>query len=346
MGQPIDRAVVIPSSRMGVVVRVAASLLAILVIVWAASKLDWRVVWSELTLASASSMALMAAAWLVALMIRPLRLQILIRALSPEVGRGYWATWSASMIASAINSLVPMRAGDMAMMLVLRQGLGVTTARAFSAVLVDRFFDFATVIVIFIMTLAVAPTVAPWAADLTMILLIGLGVLVGGLLLLVKLRRFWQALLARALSALAPKRSERWNSQAHDLFAGFSVVDRADTLVPILGLSVGIWGVIALSYWAGIDAVWSPVSFAAAAFAVSAVALSFVVPLAPGGLGIFHAAIVLALSLFAVPAEPALAFAIVAHAFQLGSVLVLAAVAVVFRRISIRSLATTRQPSS
>ena len=46
----------------------------------------------------------------------------------------------------------------------------------------------------------------------------------------------------------------------------------------------------------------------------------------------------LALSLFEVPAEPALAFAIIVHAFQLISVLVLAGVAALWQGVSIRSL--------
>jgi uncharacterized membrane protein YbhN (UPF0104 family) len=68
--------------------------------------------------------------------------------------------------------------------------------------------------------------------------------------------------------------------------------------------------------------------------------------LAPGGFGVFHAASVLALSLFVVPVEPALAFAIIAHAFQLGSVLVLGTVALVGQGISLRSLVAIRKTSS
>jgi hypothetical protein len=49
--------------------------------------------------------------------------------------------------------------------------------------------------------------------------------------------------------------------------------------------------------------------------------------------------VILALSLYGIPVEPALAFAVVAHALQMGSALILAAVAAICQGISIKSLA-------
>jgi uncharacterized membrane protein YbhN (UPF0104 family) len=68
------------------------------------------------------------------------------------------------------------------------------------------------------------------------------------------------------------------------------------------------------------------------------VALSFIVPLGPGGLGAFEAAAVVALSVFDVPLEAAIPFAVIAHAFQLGSALLLAMLAVTTQKVDYRSL--------
>jgi uncharacterized membrane protein YbhN (UPF0104 family) len=76
---------------------------------------------------------------------------------------------------------------------------------------------------------------------------------------------------------------------------------------------------------------------------MSAVALSFVLPLGPGGLGAFEAAAVVALSVFGVPLEAAIPFAVIAHAFQLGSALLLAMLAVTTQRIDYRSLMKAAQ---
>ena len=62
-----------------------------------------------------------------------------------------------------------------------------------------------------------------------------------------------------------------------------------------------------------------------------------------GGLGAFEAAAVVALALFNVPLEAAIAFAVIAHAFQLGSALVLATLTVIMQKVDYRSLLKAAQ---
>ena len=323
-------------------VRIFLLLLFLAFIAWVSAKLDWPLIVRQLGAASLPAEAAMAAAWLTALFIRPLRLLRLLRALAPDIKQHYWHVWSADIVAMAVNSIMPMRAGDMMMAFILRQGPGIPTASVFSAVLIDRFFDFVTVVVIFVAALSVAPTVAPWASDVTITLLVALAVLIGGLGVAIRLRRFWGALFDRLLVSIAPRRSERGRILLRDLFDGLALMDKLHVVVPVVLLSIALWSATITSYWFGMSAIWPSVSFEAAAFAAAAIALSFVVPLTPGGIGVFHAAAVLALSLFGVPAEAALAFAIIAHVFQLSSVLVLATIALICQGISIRSLANLR----
>lgn len=305
---------------------------------WTIVKFDWNVIGRSLAEVPLLAVTAMAMAWLAALCIRPVRLIVLIRAMAPENQRGYWPLWCASMIAMGVNSIVPMRAGDMAMALVLRQSLGIRSGRAFSAMLVDRFFDVATAIVLFVSALLAAPAAASWTTPLVPSLVSALIVLVAGLWMSIRLRHLWLHLLERALAGLGARSRERWQRRAHDLFEGFAAIDKPSTVAAVLALSIILWSATTMSYWFGISAVWPSASVAAAAFAAGAVALSFIVPIAPGGVGVFHGACVLALSLFDVPLEHALAGAIMCHAFQLGSVLILAAVALASQGISLRSL--------
>jgi len=312
------------------------------VMAWAVTRLDWPLIGHQLASASIAEEAAMAVSWIVALLFRPLRLLILVKAMMPEIERRYWPLWSANVIAMATNSVIPMRAGDVMMAFVLRQSLGVSTARASSLVVVDRFFDFATVIVIFVSMLSVAPTVAPWAANATTTLLAALAILVGGLWLVIRTRGFWMVFLDRLLSGVSAQRAKRLSDTAHELFAGLAQIESLRVVGPVLLFSICLWGMSIASFWFGIRAVWPEVPVAAAALAVGAVALSFVVPVAPGGFGVFHGAAVLALSLFGIPVEPALAFAIVTHAFQMGAVLVFGMIAMTWQGISVRSLASLR----
>jgi hypothetical protein len=324
-------------------VKATISVCLAVVIIWVGTRLDWGRIWQQLEGASLPLELAMAVAWTGALLIRPFRIMVLMGAMAPEVRRRYWAVWSADVIAMAVNSVVPMRTGDMLMPFVLNQDLGIRTARAMSVVLVDRFFDFATVIVMFVVMLAAAPTFVPWASDVTVTLVIALVLLVGGLVLAVHLHRIWSAFLERLFDRLPPHRGEKWHERARDLLGGLASIDRPATIAIVLALSVLMWGTISASYWFGVQAVWPHMTIPAAAFVASALALSFVVPIAPGGFGVYHGVAVVALSLFGVPAEPALAFAIVAHAFQMGSSLVFGGFCLLWHGMSLRSLAAARQ---
>jgi uncharacterized protein (TIRG00374 family) len=313
--------------------------------VWAFARLDWQAVGRNIASASLPEIAAMMVTWLAALFVRPLRLAMLIGAISPEVSRRYWAVWAADVIAVAVNSVIPLRAGDMTMALVMRQSIGLATARGFSLVFVDRFFDLLTVVVLFYSALSVAPTVAPWATNLSVTLPIGLAALIGLLWLVIRLRGFWIATADRLLERLSPRRREKWSLRLHELFDGLTAVNRPGVIGLAVLLSVLLWGLTSTAYWLCVNAIWPAAPYAAGAFAAAAVALSFIVPSTPAGVGVFHAVAVIAFSLFHVPVEPALAAAIVCHALMLGMILILAGIAVVVYGLNLRSLARLRNES-
>ncbi len=269
--------------------------------------------------------AAMLAAWSAMLFLRPLRMLLLLRAVSPVVPGDYRSIWLAHVIGMAVNSIVPLRSGDVVMALLFRQWLRISMPQALSILMVDRICDTAAVATVFLASLAAVPVQTAWAHGLALALMAGLILGVAALGLAVRLREPFLAWLARRLRRL--KRSERWLALARDLLSGFATISTFRRASLIVAITVGLWGSTVLSYWLGIRAVIAGVSAAAAGFAVGAVGLSFIVPLAPGGIGVFHAAVLFALEAFGVPAEPALAFAIIAHAAQLLSVLALGAAA-------------------
>jgi uncharacterized protein (TIRG00374 family) len=333
--------IVVKSPRRSYLLMTGALLIGLLVVcTWAAIRLDWALVWKQLHGADATLEIGMGATWILALCFRPLRLMVLIRALVPQARPRYATIWSTDIIAMAINSVVPMRAGDIMMAVSLRQSLDISMARATSVMLMDRFFDFATVMVIFATTLSVVPTTAAWTHQALVVVLAAMFLLSGGLWLAISKRKFWISLL-NGLSELTPSpHVKKWIARGCDLFEGFAHIDSFKVVSAAALVSACQWGTIATSYWFGINGVWPHAGFAGAAFAASAVALSFIVPIAPGGFGVFHGVVVLALGLFAVPVEPAFAFAIVAHALQMGSVLMIGVFSLLAQGIKLRSLFT------
>ena len=322
--------------------RLGALAVLVAALVWGATRLDWRLIVQHVTSASPALLVAAAMAWTFGMFIRPLRMLILTRALLPVPWHHYWTVWSADMLALAANSIVPMRAGDALVPFMLRKALGTRALRLFPILLVDRFFDLVTVSVLFVATLAAAPTVVPWAESVVFPLLGGLALLVFGLWFVIRKRHLWAVLLDGLSNHSLRRGEEGLTAKVHDLIAGFAVVDSLRVAAPALLLSIGVWAMTSVSYWLGSMAIFPQTPPAAAAFAAAVVALSFVVPLTPGGVGIFHAAMVLALSLYGMPAETALAVAIVIHGVLLCTVFALAFIAVVAQRIDLRSLAVLR----
>ena len=295
-------------------------LLAFAVLLYLATRaIDWARLADDFAAARPLYVVAMLAAWSAMLFLRPLRMLLLLGALSRAAPRDYRAIWGAHVIGMAVNSIVPMRGGDVVMALIFRQRLSVSLAQALSVILVDRMCDTAGVAIVFLGALVFLPAAAPWSGDLALALIVGLVVGFAALALMVRLR-------APFLTWLAGRLAPRWHALADDLLSGLATFRTARFTGLIALITAALWGTTVLSYWLGIRAVIAGVPFAAAGFAVGVVGLSFIVPLAPGGFGVFHAAVVFALSAFGVALEPALAFAIIAHALQLLSVLVIAGV--------------------
>jgi uncharacterized protein (TIRG00374 family) len=242
-----------------------------------------------------------------------------------------------------MSSFTAMRAGDVVVALLLRHRLGIDIHRSLTVIAASALCDFGCVALLFLCTLPFAPVSAAWAVQAAHALAIAAAVVFAGVIVVVLLRHRLLALFERILDRLDIAWGERLRGMAHDVLAAASAIAHWKVCLPLFLFTVLIWGVIGLSYWMGMRAVSIEPSIAGAAFAMAAVALSFVVPLGPGGLGAFEAAVVVALVLFGVPLDAAIPFAIIAHAFQLGSVVLLAIVAVTTQNIDYRSLVSAAE---
>lgn len=305
---------------------------------WTLSHVDWGDLQRRVLGASKSDLALMLLAWTTSLFLRPLRFQFLLRVLGQAPRARYLPIWAATMLGMAVNSFTAMRAGDVVVTLLLRHRLGIEIHRSLTVILVDAFCDFVCVSLLFLTALAFAPISASWASRAAPVLATATVLALLVIVLVVTFRHTLLALAERILYRLNIPWARRLHAIAADILAGASAVAHWKVCLPLIFLSALIWGTVGLSYWLGLRAVSIEPSVASASFAMAAIALSFIIPLGPGGLGAFEAAAVVSLSVFKVPLEAAIPFAIIAHAFQLGSALLVAAIAVTTQRINYRSL--------
>ncbi|HSR15668.1 MAG TPA: lysylphosphatidylglycerol synthase transmembrane domain-containing protein, partial [Gemmatimonadales bacterium] len=96
--------------------------------------------------------------------------------------------------------------------------------------------------------------------------------------------------------------------------AGLAALRSPSRLAAVVIWSVVIWTVNALSFLALFRAFGIEGGLAAAVLVQSAIVFGIAVPSSPGYVGVFEAAVVVALALFAVPQDQALAYAVTYHA--------------------------------
>lgn len=305
---------------------------------WTLSHVDWSELRSRLLGASPIHLALMSVVWIGSLFLRPLRFLFLLHALGQGQRARYVEIWAATTLGMAVNSFTAMRAGDVVVTLLLRHRLGIDIHRSLTVIVADALCDFFFVALLFLAALSFAPRSAGWTSHAAPVLGLAMALVIVGVGLVVWSRRGLLALADRLLGRLHARWIKRLRAMAEDVLTGASAIAHWRVFLPLVVISAAIWAVIGLSYWLGLRAVFIEPSVALASFAMAAVTLSFVVPLGPGGLGAFEAAAVIALSLFGVRLEAAIAFAILAHALQLGSALLLAAIAVATQGIDYRAV--------
>jgi len=308
------------------------------VLAWAANRLDWPELGQRLAGASPSLLSGMLAAWLAAMLMRPVRFRYLLNMLGHVDGADYRTVWAAMALGAATNLFAPMRAGDVVVAVYLRKRLGVGIHRTFTVIVADLACDFICVVTAFLGALAFAPTVPGWTGHAMTILLFMMVLGIAGLFGVLRWRGRVVQLIDRVLARFAPGWQARVHEIAVEVLEGLAEIGHWRTAGLLVLISAVIWGLIWLSYALGLSAVHEQVPPAASAFNMAVMALSFAVPLGPGGMGAFEASSVLALTIFDVPLEPAIAFAVIAHLFQLASVAAFAVVAVLTGHIDYRSL--------
>ncbi len=268
---------------------------------------DWKTVGRELAGASLPELAAMLAIWGLWLAVRPMRMRMFVRA----TGHGDRLTvndaFGTHAVGNSVNSLLPMRAGEVAMIWLLHKRANVPAGSGASAIVLDRLCDLFGALGLLLIAMSrmsqMPATISQGVPIFAAALIASLVVFAIGL----RYRGFALRVAARFLPA-------RLIAPLGHLLDGLSVLARLRVALGAVLWTAAIWSLIAASFYFGMDAILPDLRPTMAIFTVAVISLAFLVPAAPGGIGVFHAAAVFALSIFGVPAEAALAFAILTHA--------------------------------
>ena len=228
----------------------------------------------------------------------------------------------ATLIGYMGNNLLPLRAGEVVRVYVVarrwsRAG-AMSMAQAFWLVLatlvVERVFDSVTLVLIIgvLVFLVPVPPALEWAAAILLAIdVVAIAVLVTAARapalarrLLARLSRRWPALERRLLPLF------------ETALRGLEGVRTPRHALPLAAWTVAAWAIPAGAAWAMLRAMHVDLPPVAGWVVLAAVGLGISVPSAPGYVGVFHAAVALALGIFGVPPATAVGYALLFHASQ------------------------------
>ena len=221
--------------------------------------------------------------------------------LSPIIRLRLGRTVQAIYIGLFANEVLPLRVGELIRCYLLAHWNDLRLSLGFASLGVERLIDGVWMLIAFLIT---ASLVKGIPEDLVILVqIIGLLVLAGTVVL------FW--IIRHKQQAHAVVRESRWSSTLRHVLEGLHLMGNLRTLsltsaISLLYLVLQFFTVYALMRAYGLD-----LSFWAAAGVLTIVRLATVVPNAPGNVGLFQAACVMALHLFDVEKNDATTFSII-----------------------------------
>lgn len=263
---------------------------------------EWGVVWVAFQKVRVLALLPALGCLTVMLLVRAYRWRRFVEPLQPV---RYSPFLSATVIGFMANDVLPLRAGEFIRVYALSQLASVRMSTAFATVVLERVWDTVGVSVLLVVLLLNFPIPA-WLTQVTLVIFGGsLLVLVGG------------GILVRrgevGLAWLPP----RIATIAGHFIRGLSALNNLSSVLWAFALSVVIWASLVTFYWILLRACGFVLPVTATLMVTVLTVLAAALPAAPGYLGTFQYATVLALQFFSIPKEEALSFSIVAHVAQL-----------------------------
>jgi len=256
--------------------------------------------------------------------LRPLNFTILAAAVVIQSISYYWRSWrwqwiqfpvkspgvpslySTLAISYMLNTVLPLRLGDVGRVIIITRQGNATVAQSISALLVERGFD--AVAIVLIGSIAAYILNLPLGfVSVAVVIATGAIIVLYGLLVWkpdpVRVRQWIFRLI----------RKDKVADKVAELVSRFNLRISTRDVWRIFFLSVLVWFTEAAGYFLigiAFGFSWTPV---AALFTMAVVNIATMIPSSPGYVGTFQYMTVLALSQFLVPFNEAMAYSVVTH---------------------------------
>lgn len=213
---------------------------------------------------------------------------------------------AATLIGFMGNNLLPLRAGEFIRAYALAHLTPLRLSAALATAALERVWDAVVISLLLVWALPSFPLPAELVQASMVMLAVCLVFLGGGWWLVRRVR-------GAGLPAVLPPRLV---APVHHFIDGLGALHSVSLVVQVFLASLAIWLVLVAYYWLMLRACGFALPLEAALAVTLLTVVGVALPAAPGFIGTFQYATVLALSFFAVPKEEALSFSLIAHIAQ------------------------------
>lgn len=250
--------------------------------------------------------------------------------------------WHAVAIGFMANNVLPFRMGEIMRTLTVSRLAPVRFTAAFSSIAVERVFDGLTVVALLAVSLFTAGLPAGTAIGGVPIARLAAiaGAMLGAALLAAVAVVAWPLAAERVIRTVVPgeRLAGKLVALVEGVRHGLSVLRSPTRLAAVVGWSLVLWLVNALSFYVAFLAFDIPAGFAAALLLQGVLVLGIAVPSTPGYVGLFEGAIKAVLLLFAVAPDRAVAYAVTYHVTTFVPIVLLGAWSLLSTSLSLRQL--------
>ncbi len=222
-------------------------------------------------------------------------------------GLNFWQVLGALNEGYLLNNLLPLRLGEVGRAVLVGKKPGLTIPGALSSIMVERLFDVALALSLFV-------GLVPYAAGIEAVGQNSIFAFVFLILaLIVLVVAWWSPHWLDRIIARLPGGGQLWQPLWKRFREGLQQLRSGRRFALSLCFMVGSWILAGFEYWFMLRAVIPEAELLWAFFMLTITLIGVAVPSLPGYIGVFEAAGVVALSVFGVPASQALVATLLIH---------------------------------
>lgn len=221
--------------------------------------------------------------------------------------------FSVLIIGQMVNLIFPLRMGEVARAYYVGEMVGTSKSLAISTIVVEKVLDMLTVLAL-VLLIALSMPFPIWLQQPVRGLGIAAILLFAALVVMAHFRSLLLGLASRFFGSLPlVARPGFLREQAERALDGLRALKTAETMLPVVILTLAAWLTSAITNHFVFLALGVSLPFIASVFLVVVLQVGVAVPTGPGRIGVFQYITILALSLFAIPSDKALAIGVVLY---------------------------------